>query len=285
MKSRRLIYILPILAVLISALPSGAAPPDSSTPSERRLALVDSAGYAINSSRWSDAERLLTEALRLDPANRQNALLLSNLGSVQTQLGKYPEALQSYTVGLTITPASTIMLTNRGALLLQTGNVPLAVDDFDAALAVDSTLTRPRLLRALANITLGNLSAAETDLHAYIRRVPDDDYPLMLLAQCREMQNDRPEAEKLLVKALGLQPDADNYFNLIRMLLVDGDIQSARDWTHKALSSFPDEGRLYLLRGYINRKLYRGDEALADREIALAKGASKTDADIWIPLK
>ncbi|MCM1367146.1 MAG: tetratricopeptide repeat protein [Prevotella sp.] len=257
---------------------------DSIPISPQRLERLDSADYYITNNKWQDAERTLKDALRLEPASRQNAMLLANLGMVQTELGLFNDALQSYSAGLCITPSSTLLLTNRGTLFMQLHRFNDAITDFSKALQSDSTLIRPRLLRALSLISLSNYNAAEPDLRLYLENKSNDDYALALLAQCCEMRADREEAEKLLDKAISLRKDPQYYFDLSRMLILDENYDTARDKILDGIQSFPEAGMLYLLRGYIHNKKYRHSEAAADREIAIRKGVDKMIAEAWIPL-
>ena len=66
--------------------------------------LVSNAIDAIEKDSLYQAENMLKEALRLEPANMRNALLFTNLGTVQRRMGKNKEALESYSLALNITP-------------------------------------------------------------------------------------------------------------------------------------------------------------------------------------
>ena len=74
---------------------------------------VDSADIYISRQRWEDAERTLKDALRLEPGNILNSMLLSNLGYVQHSQGKLDEAIESYNIGLAMTPNSLILKKHR----------------------------------------------------------------------------------------------------------------------------------------------------------------------------
>ena len=67
------------------------------------------------------AEQLFRQALKMEPGNARNALLFSNLGTVQKRMGKTDEAIESYTMALNITPYSTALLLNRASLYLDMG--------------------------------------------------------------------------------------------------------------------------------------------------------------------
>ena len=47
-----------------------------------------------------EAEEALREALRIEPGNPGNGMLLLNLGTIQRRQGKLKEAEESYTIGL-----------------------------------------------------------------------------------------------------------------------------------------------------------------------------------------
>lgn len=275
-----------ILSLLLASSLSVSTPSDSIYISKERLERLDSADYYISTSQWLNAERVLKEALRLEPASRQNALLLSNLGTVQMEMGRVTDAMQSYSTGLCITPNSTVLLTKRGALSLQTGSLSDAVRDFEKALAIDSTLLRPRLLRGIARMAEEDLDGAESDLRIYIeKKKPEDDYAIALLGRCMERKGNRAEGKSLMEKAVSLRPDAEYYYEWVRMMIIDEEYEKAREKVQDAIISFPDAGMLYLLRGYIHKKRFRPTESMADREIALRKGVDKRIADAWLPEK
>ena len=50
----------------------------------------------------SQAEILLKEAMSLEPANPYNALLFTNLGFIQKSMGKFEQAVESYTYAVNL---------------------------------------------------------------------------------------------------------------------------------------------------------------------------------------
>ena len=90
---------------------------------------VDSAEIYIEQQAWDKAEESLLKALRLEPANAQNSLLLSNLGTVQRYAGKYRKALDTYSMALFMTPRSKTLLRNRAALYAEMDSLTLACAD------------------------------------------------------------------------------------------------------------------------------------------------------------
>ena len=60
------------------------------------------------------AETYIRRALKLEPANPHNALLFSNLGTIQRRQRKYEKALESYNFALNIAPRAVPILLNWG---------------------------------------------------------------------------------------------------------------------------------------------------------------------------
>lgn len=50
------------------------------------------------------AERLFREAMRVEPAQRSNAMIYYQIGRMQEHRGKLEKALESYTMGLNVAP-------------------------------------------------------------------------------------------------------------------------------------------------------------------------------------
>ena len=67
-------------------------------------ALIDSAQHYINSKQWSRAEHFLLEAIRSEPSNPSNSLLLSNIATIQRRQGRLGEAIKNYSMAIDLTP-------------------------------------------------------------------------------------------------------------------------------------------------------------------------------------
>ncbi|MEG1546898.1 MAG: tetratricopeptide repeat protein, partial [Bacteroides sp.] len=64
--------------------------------------LAEQALTCIEKDSLPKAQELLKAALKLEPTNPRNALLLSNLGTVQRRMEKYEDAIESYTLALNL---------------------------------------------------------------------------------------------------------------------------------------------------------------------------------------
>ena len=78
--------------------------------------IVEQAMECTQKDSLQQAEDLFRKALKMDPKNPRNALLFSNLGTVQKRMGKTDEAIESYSLALNITPYAPAILQNRAAL-------------------------------------------------------------------------------------------------------------------------------------------------------------------------
>ena len=83
----------------------------------------------IEEDSLAQAEDFLVQAMKLEPSNPHNALLFSNLGLVQRRLGRYDDALQSYTYALNIAPNAVPILLDRAALFMEKGMTDRAYQD------------------------------------------------------------------------------------------------------------------------------------------------------------
>ena len=72
--------------------------------------LSEKAVECVGKDSLVQAEDLLKQALKLEPKNAHNALLFSNLGLVQRKLGRYNDAVESYTYALNIAPLAVPIL-------------------------------------------------------------------------------------------------------------------------------------------------------------------------------
>ena len=110
--------------------------------------VVEEAMDCIKKDSLVQAESLFQKALKMDPSNARNALLFSNLGTVQKRLGKRDEAIESYTMALNIIPYSTAMLLNRASLYLEMNLTDKAYIDYCNVIDLLPENVEARLFRA-----------------------------------------------------------------------------------------------------------------------------------------
>ena len=86
------------LIFLVVCLLAGGMPVFSQTYQE----LCDRAITFTEQDSLPQAEEYIRQALKLEPANPHNALLFSNLGTIQRRQRQYEQALESYNFALNI---------------------------------------------------------------------------------------------------------------------------------------------------------------------------------------
>jgi len=114
------------------------------------------------------AEETLKAAMRLEPENRINYLLLHNLGTIQRRQGRLEEALISYSAALIQMPQEELILTNRAELFMEMGQIEKAIGDYNVLLDKSPTHEKGRYCRGLLYINTGEFLLAEADFEYII---------------------------------------------------------------------------------------------------------------------
>ncbi len=229
---------------------------------------VDSADYYISRSRWVDAERSLVAALRSEPANQGNLLLLSNLGTVRTQLGNYTGAIEAFDIGLSRAPRSTVLLINRALAQIGLNNIDGALNDLSFALQCDSELPRALETRGLIYLNRRDFEAALADFTLLHEINPDNTAALAGIAQCQAAQGNYKEAISHIREIMKRESDEFYHFLLTLYLIENNQPLDATDAIRNALTQFPQSGRLYLLRAVLHKQNYQLSEAEAALKLA-----------------
>lgn len=198
--------------------------------------VVERAMNSVKSDSLVLAEQLFKKALKMEPNNARNALLFSNLGTVQKRLGKTDEAIESYTLALNIIPYSTTMLLNRAALYLEKDLLQKAYLDYCNVIDLLPKNMEARLFRA----------------YIYMQR--------------REYKEARVDYNVVL------EQDVKNKTARIGLVMLDekeGRFQSAMDAMNRLVSDYPKDVSVLKMRanmewehGQLEAALYDLDEVL-----------------------
>ena len=226
--------------------------------------------YTLKDS-LEQAEQLFLDALKLDPVNARNALLFSNLGTVQMRMGKTDAAIESYNLALNITPYATSILLNRAALYLDKGMKDKAYMDYCNVIDLLPENVEARLYRAyiymgrrqfdearvdytvilgkepkhksarigmvLLDQNLGKLTAAHNGLNLLINDYPEDVSLLKMRANLQLDENFPSAALVDLETVAELDPaDAENFCQIGNVCLQLQKKDQARKAFEKAIS-------------------------------------------------
>lgn len=252
--------------------------------SDRYIELADSADFFIANEQWDQAESKIVEALRLEPANFTNSLLLSNLGYVQTAKGEYGKALESFKLGLSLSPSSTVIYNNRAKTYILLDSIKSAAMDLDRSLQIDLNQEWPLQTRAFIFLRLNQNDSAKILLQELETRFPNNYLAHSGLGVIAEREGRKKDALKEYDKAIELNPeDAETNFSKILLLIDLDDYSQARNVINQCIRDFPEEPVYYLMRGYLHKLNYRLPEAEADRKIAIDKGLDVGLVNQFIP--
>lgn len=246
------------------------------------IALADSADNYIKAENWNMAEQTILKALRLEPGNFSNSLLLSNLGVIQTQLGEMDKALESFRLGLSIAPKSSVLYSNRARTYLHLSRYDDAIADLDATLSIDSVQEWPLQTRGLLLINTEPLKAAD-DFSKLVRHFPGNPMGLTGLAAIAERDSRYEEALALYDKALKIEDLPDIRFSRILLKINMQLYNEASEDISESIAKYPHNGDFYLLRGYLHKLRFRNDDAELDKKIALDKGADRQLVEQFLP--
>lgn len=252
--------------------------------SPRYLELADSADYFISKENWIKAEQKIIEALRLEPGNFSNSLLLANLGLIQTQLGEYPKAIETLSLGLNIAPSSTVILNNRAHAYILNDNISAAIEDLERSLSIDSIQEWTLQTRGYLYLQEENLTEAKNIFNKVKKEFPKNSSVYTGFAAIAEQEGNVEEAKRNYIEALKLNAnDEEAREAYISLLIKINDYSGARMQLREALDLNPENPMFYLLRGYLHRLNYRLEEAHADKKIAINKGIDPQFASTFIP--
>ena len=136
--------------------------------------LIVRAMSAVEKDSLYQAETLFKEALKKEPANLRNALLFSNLGTIQRRMGKNKEALESYSLALNLTPYSKTMLLNRASLYLEMDYLDKAYVDYCNVIDLDAKNQEALQFRAYIYMRRREYQEAKNDYQRLLEVVPGD---------------------------------------------------------------------------------------------------------------
>lgn len=247
------------------------------------LVLVEKSDSLIEKENWIEAEKTILEALRKEPANFSNSLLLSNLGIVRNNQGHYQDALEAFSLGLSLQPSSTVLHNNRALTYLYIGDYDSAADDLNFSLDVDSIQEWPLQMKGLLLMKKGDVETAKKNFLDLLAHYPSNYVAYSSLGTISEIEGDKAKAMEYFNKALELNDDVETRSSRILLKIRNGEYSEAKKEINECINKSPEEPMFYILRGYLHKLNFRNEEAAADKKIAIAKGADLEIVDYYLP--
>lgn len=240
--------------------------------------IVEKALNAAKKDSLVQAEKLFQQALKLDPSNIRNALLFTNLGTVQRRMGKSDEALKSYSLSLNITPYSVVTLLNRASLYLERNNFDKAYIDYCNVLDIDRFNKEALLFRAYINMNRREYKEARIDYNALLSEDNKNRTALIGLIILNQKEQKYREAiesvDRMIVdnpkdvSLLKIKANIEIEMNTLDLALID--LESAAKLS-------PNDPEIYVTCGDIYMTQKKNREAYVAYEKAVSLGTPRSE--------
>ena len=220
------------------------------------------------------AEESLKEAMRLEPTNKLNFTLLSNLGTIQRRLGHLDDALLSYTAALSQQPNNQLILVNRATLYTEMNEMELAMGDYHTLLSINPSNEDALYQRALLYIQSNNILFAEVDF-ARILEINEESVKGRLgFAILEKVRQNYVECEEILNYLISKNP---NYLLLYEeraelFYLTNRRGRAMTDLNKVFAETSNPSAELYVLRGRIKLAQFEKESAALDFRKAQSLG-------------
>lgn len=274
---RILIFILTV--VVLSGIVKGQE--IAETP---YIVYTDSADIYIKRNRFTDAERCLLTALRSEPDNSSNYLLLSNLGIVRKKTGNIGGALEAFDAGVAMAPHSTVLRLNRAMTLMGINMREEALTDFEAALEVDSLSESALSFSSMLYLEKSDSVKAKPLIERLMNFYPDNSAAYMSKANLHLLSGDIKGAIPYFKEAIK-RDDSEEYYEIaIINCLKDDMFAEGDEFVAEALKKYPRYGNFYVLRALSHKKKYQNDLAIMDLRLAKEYNADEDMLQIYLIL-
>lgn len=232
----------------------------------------------IDADSLPQAEDALREALRIEPGNPSNGMLLLNLGTIQRRQGKLKEAEDSYTIGLAFLPNNLTLLNNRAQLFAEMEKYPEAIEDYTEVIYQEPENENAYYERALCKLMNQDTLGARLDLEQIDRFNPNSAKSRLGMAYVYKAQEMWREASELYDALIERNPrNASLLRERAEVFYFSNRMGAALDDVNKSIDFDPRDPYSYLLRAQI--RYAKGDKEFARRDLnqALELGLNKDE--------
>lgn len=245
--------------------------------------LFEKSVVATEQDSLQQAENYILQALKLEPKNPHNALLFSNLGTIQRSQGRLEKALESYTFALNFTPRSVPVLLNRATLYMEMGKEDHARVDYSLVLDLDKENQEALRMRAYIYMKMHDYKSARADYVSLLKLNPADFNGRLGLATLEQKEGKYQEALALLN---GLLTDKDYpepetkamiYVARAGVEMDAGHAELALIDLEEAIRLDASQAEAYLMRGQLYLAQEKKKQAKQDFEKAVSLGVPQAD--------
>ncbi len=245
---------------------------------------VERSATHIDNNNLDSAAISLQRAMRLDPANENNSVLLLNLGIIQRQLRDYDDAYISFTASLANNPIPDIVLHNRASLLVELGRFNEAMQDYNLLITDFPDDIEAYYRRGVLFLEENNRVKAEADFRKSEEIDPNNMYTKLSKALLFKLDNKWELAEMVYTDLINNETNRDPsfymnraecYINNGKTLLASADLRSVE-------LSQSNNPYYYFLRGRVRLDQFDKTAARADFNKAKSMGYDESIVDEWL---
>ena len=279
----RIISLILILCSLVSADHKAYSQEDRS----EYMKLVLRADSLMRTQSWAAAARVYMQALRTEPGNGLNPLLMCNLGMCLNEAGEVNDAIETLSDARRMMPRSVTAALNRAHVFRAAGLYDEAYGDLSDALEIDSTLVEPRLIRGMIALRTDSIDSARRDF-IFLSHLDGDDAHMaaatgnaLLYMALGEYLNAIPPLSTLIEKN---PADVDWLSRRALCRILTGDPAGASEDIAEAMRYSPENGELYLYRAMLGKLRFRNEEAKYDSRHAITLGLDPDHVEAMLKL-
>lgn len=246
------------------------------------FALVDSAQQAIKAENWLQAENYLLEAIKSEPGNPSNSLLLSNIATIQRRQGRLNEAIRNYSMAIDLTPNAVTLLHNRAAVYILLDSIALAQADYERIMLIDESDVESRYTHGMLALNLGDTKTAQKDFDDILRINPNSGMAKQGEGYLHKHAGEYEKAAQCFSEVIKVKPSSTLLANRADCYLATKQLNDASIDIANALELDPDDPYLYVLRAKLNKLRFNREDMERDIKLAVAHGIDKNEAKALI---
>ena len=249
------------------------------------------AATAIEGDSLTQAQEYIRQALRLDPSNSNNAMLFSNLGTIQREQGQYELALESYQLALNLSPMSIPILMNHATLSLELGRYDAARADYSQVIELEPHHKEALLMRAYIYMQQRVYKFARQDYDTLLRYAPLNYSGRLGLATLHQREQHYEEALKVLDGMLtdkgGEAAYSGRDLAVVYVARAGVELDMRREDLalldlHEAIRLDAGQAEAYMMRGQVYLMQDKKAQARRDFEKAVSLGVPQSEAREWL---
>lgn len=245
---------------------------------------VNKSAKFIENNQLDSAAVALQSAMRLEPANENNAVLLLNLGILQRQLRLMDDAYISLTASLGSNPDPVLVLHNRASLLCDLGRFDEAMDDYNSIIKKQPSNVEAYYRRGLLFLEKNDRKNAETDFRTCEGIDSGSLFTRLSKALIFKLDDNWTEAEKIYTDIIKteMRPNSTYYLNRAECYVNTDRFSKAAADLYAIENEEKENPYFYILRGRLRLDQFDKFAARADFEKAKKLGYDTELADKWI---